>query len=226
MPVALLRVFLDALLVAAVLFSAAGTLAWPRAWVLVLLLWLVRSASVLAVHRVNPALVRERAALLVHRDQPLADKLLFLTFMFTAFIALPAIAALDSTRWHLLPAPPMPLSALGLGFFVLGWFIIALALRENAFATTVVRLQQDRAQKVVDSGVYGIVRHPIYAANPLVLIGIGLWLGSYPAALFAFVPFTLLALRMRIEEQLLTRELPGYREYETRVRHRVIPGLW
>src|SRR4051812_47546915 len=100
----LLRVVVDALIVASALFIAAGTLAWRRAWVLVAVLLLVRTVSAIAVYRVNPKLLRERASVLMHREQPLADRILLFVFMMTAFIGVPIVAALDVFRWHFLPS--------------------------------------------------------------------------------------------------------------------------
>jgi protein-S-isoprenylcysteine O-methyltransferase Ste14 len=139
---------------------------------------------------------------------------------------LPAVAALDAFHWHVLPRPPFVLAAVGLVLFVLGWTIIAVALRENPFAVTVVRLQDDRRHTVVDTGIYSVVRHPMYAGNPLVNVGLSLWLGSYAAALFAVIPLALLMVRIGLEERFLQRELPGYGEYAARVSYRMLPGLW
>ena len=222
----LLRVVADAAFVAIVLFGAAGTVAWPRAWLLLAVLLVVRGASAVTVFRVNPALLRERARVLVHRGQPRADRVILLAFMATAFVGVPAVAALDVFRWHVLPAPPLPLAGAGLALFAAGWTIIALALRANAFAVTVVRLQDERRHAVVDGGAYGVVRHPMYAGSPLVNVGLGLWLGSYAAALLAIVPLGLLIVRIVLEERFLRRELPGYGEYAARVRYRLLPGIW
>jgi protein-S-isoprenylcysteine O-methyltransferase Ste14 len=222
----LLRLLADALVVAGALFAAAGTLAWRRAWVLLVVLLVVRVASAVAVHRVHPALLRERATVLVHRGQPWADRAILLAHLGTSFVALPALAALDAFRWHALPGPSPLVAAAGLALFVAGWVVVGLALRANAFAVTVVRLQGERRHAVADSGVYGVVRHPMYAGSPLVNVGLALWLGSYAAALFAVVPLALLVLRIGLEERLLRRELPGYDEYATRVPHRLVPGVW
>jgi protein-S-isoprenylcysteine O-methyltransferase Ste14 len=223
---ALLRVVADAVVVALVLFAAAGTLAWPRAWALLAVLLAVRTVSAVAVFRVSPALLRERATVLAHRGQPRADRVLLLAFMATAFVGVPAVAALDAHRWRLLPAPPPALAALGLALFAVGWTLKGLALRENAFAVTVVRLQAERRHAVVDTGVYAVVRHPMYAGSPCVLVGLGLWLGSWAAALCAALPLALLVARIGLEERFLRRALPGYAEYAARVRWRLVPGVW
>jgi protein-S-isoprenylcysteine O-methyltransferase Ste14 len=222
----LTRVIADAVIVAIVLFVAAGTVAWQRAWVLVAVLLVVRTLSAIAVFRVNPALLRERATVLIHRHQAWTDRLILLAFMATAFVGVPAVAALDTFRWHVLPSPPRALASAGLALFVLGWTIIAVALRANPFAVTVVRLQNERQHTVVDIGIYNVVRHPMYAGNPLVNVGLSLWLGSYAAVMFAAIPLGLLMVRIGLEERFLRRALPGYREYVARVPYRLLPGLW
>ena len=222
----LTRVVADTAVVAIALFVAAGTIAWQRAWVLVVVMLFVRIVSAIAIFRVNPALLRERASVLIHPRQPWADRLILFAFMTTAFVGVPAVAALDTFHWHLFPILPCGVATLGLGLFASGWTIIAVALRANPFAVTVVRHQDDRQQTVVDTGIYGMVRHPMYAANVLVNVGLGSWLGSYAAVLFAVIPLALLIVRIGLEERFLRRELPGYDAYATRVPYRLLPGLW
>lgn len=221
-----IRLLADAVLVGVLLFTSAGTPAWPRAWLLLAVLLVVRALGAYAVHRVNPALLQERAGLPVHPDQPRADRLLLLAVLATGFLGLPVIAGLDVFRWHLLPRPAPLLSGIGLVLFALGWIVKNLALRANAFATATLRLQRERAHAVADSGVYAVVRHPFYAADPLILVGLGLWLESYAAALCAIVPVALMVIRLQGEERFLRRELPGYDAYMARVPHRLIPGVW
>jgi protein-S-isoprenylcysteine O-methyltransferase Ste14 len=222
----LMRIIADAVVVAIVLFVAAGTVAWPRAWVLLATLLVVRISSALVVFGANPDLLRERTTVLIHRHQPRIDRLILLTFMATAFLGLPAVAALDAFDWHVLPSPPLVLASGGLILFAIGWTIVAVALWANPFAVTVVRHQSERQHTVVDTGIYSVVRHPMYAGNLLVNVGLSLWLGSYIAALFAALPLALLMVRFGLEESFLQRELPGYREYAARVRYRLLPGLW
>ena len=220
------RLVADTALVAVLLFVSAGTLAWRRAWVLLGVLLLVRTVGGLLVYRVNPVLVRERAGLPIHQDQSWTDRLLLLGVLATGFLGLPVIAALDAFRWHALPKPAVLIADFGLLVFALGWIIKNLALRANAFAVAAVRLQSDRAHAVVDSGPYSIVRHPFYAADPLILVGLCCWLESYVAALCAVIPISLMVLRLRAEERFLQQALLGYAAYADRVRSRLIPGVW
>jgi protein-S-isoprenylcysteine O-methyltransferase Ste14 len=226
MPRVFLRLVADAALVAAILFVSAGTLTWWRAWVLVAVLLAARAVSAAIVYPVNPTLLRERAGLPLHGDQPLSDRLLLLGVLMTGFLGLPAIAGLDRFHWHLLRRPPDLLAAAGLVLFALGWGIKGLVLRANAFAITVVRWQGERNHVVVETGPYAIVRHPFYAADPLIFLGLSLWLESYAAALSALVPTALMMMRLTLEEHLLRDTLPGYRGYAERVQHRLVPGLW
>lgn len=220
------RLVADAALVALALFVGAGTLAWWRAWVLLGVLLLVRTIGASAVHRVNPDLLRERAGLPVHADQPRADRVLVLAVLATGFLGIPAVAGLDAFRWHLLPRPVPVVAGLGLLLFALGWTLKSLALRANAFAVTVVRVQRERTHVVADSGVYGVVRHPFYAADPLIFVGLGLWLESYAAVMCAVLPVAIMMLRLHLEERFLRRELPDYAAYAASVRYRLIPGVW
>lgn len=220
------RLVADALLVALLLFASAGTVRWWRAWALLATLLLVRSVGARVVHRVHPGLLRERARLPLHAAQPWTDRLLLLAVLATGFVGLPVVAGLDAFRWHLLPRPAAAISALGLALFALGWVLKSAALHANAFAVAEVRVQRERRHAVADAGVYGVVRHPFYAADPLILVGLALWLESYAAALCAVVPVACMVLRLRAEERVLRRELPGYDAYATRVRYRLIPHVW
>lgn len=208
------------------LFASANTFAWWRAWVLLAVLMVVRVVGAVVIARVSPALLRERARLPLHDKQPVTDRVLLLAVLATGFLGLPLLAGLDVYRWHVLPTPAPWLSNVGLVLFALGWGLKQVALRANAFATTVVRLQSERAHTVVDAGVYAVVRHPFYAADPLILVGLGLWLQSSAAALAAVVPVLLMMLRLQLEERFLRRALPGYDDYMTRVPYRLVPGVW
>jgi protein-S-isoprenylcysteine O-methyltransferase Ste14 len=222
----MLRLTADCLLVALLLFLAAGTVVWPRAWVLLTALFIVRVLGALAVHRVNASLMLERARWPVHKAQRMSDRVLLLAVLATGFLGLPLIAGLDDFRWRLLPPPTPVAAALGLALFVLGWSLKSFALRANAFAVTVVRLQTEREHAVVDSGPYAVVRHPFYAADPLILVGLSLWLESSVAVLCAALPLALMIGRLQLEERFLRDALPGYAAYMSRVRFRLIPGIW
>ncbi len=116
--------------------------------------------------------------------------------------------------------------ALGLALVAGSAVLMYLSFRENAFAAPVVRHQRERGHTVIDTGVYSVVRHPLYVSGILLMIGAPLWLGSYAAALLAVVPAALVLLRIRFEERFLKRELEGYEAYTHRIRYRLIPRVW
>jgi len=144
--------------------------------------------------------------------------------LLVSFYGLLVFIPLDVFRFHLMGAPGVLVSSLGLAAVVVGWWIAYLALRENSFATTVVKHPEQ--QTVVDTGVYGVVRHPMYAGGILLLVGMPLWLESYAGALLALVPTGLVVVRALLEERFLRRELNGYEAYTRWVRYRLVPFLW
>jgi protein-S-isoprenylcysteine O-methyltransferase Ste14 len=207
------------------LFVPAGTLDWWRAWVFLSVVFVGAVASTVNLFRTNKELLAERFKPPVQKGQPLADKIVVL-LVIAGFVGVIAFIPLDVFRFQLMPKPGILVSSFGLALFVAGWWLMTLALLENAFAALVVKHQEERGQKVIDSGVYRVVRHPMYAGAVLLLVGMPLWLESYAAAMLAGVPIGALALRIVIEERFLKRELPGYDAYTERVRYRLIPFLW
>lgn len=218
-------ILLNVAIFAGLLFGPARTWAWGRAWVFLGVVLVAAVVSTASLVRGHQDLLAERFKSPIQQGQPLADKIVLL-LLITAFCGETVLIPLDVFRWRLLWEPGALVSAVGLVLFVAGWGIMTLALRENAFAAPVVRLQAERHQTVVDTGVYGVVRHPMYAGAIPLLVGMPLWLGSYAATALASVPIGILVLRIRIEEQFLRRELEGYAAYMARVRYRLIPFLW
>lgn len=211
---------------AVLLFVPAGTLHWPRGLWFMGVVLVVDIVAMLVVFRGHEDLLDERLKPPIQKGQPLADKILTAALL-ASFMAATIFVPLDVFRFHLLlGAPSLPVAAVGCGFCLLGWFLASLALRANAFAAPVVKHQAERQQTVVDSGVYGVVRHPMYAGGFLMLIGTPLWLGSYAATLAGLAPALLLLARIPIEERFLRRELPGYEAYTQRVRYRLLPNVW
>jgi len=207
----------------ALLFVPAGTLHWWRAWVLLGVLTVLTIAATVSLLPAHRALIEERLRLPIQQGQPLADKIV-LTLFILMFCGLLAFSSLDVFRLHLIGTPGTLVSSLGLALLVAGWWIAYLAVRENAFAAAVVKHPEQ--QTVVETGIYGVVRHPMYAGAIPLLIGMPLWLGSYAGALAALVPIGTLVLRALLEERFLRRELRGYDAYTQRVRYRLIPFLW
>lgn len=221
----IVRVVFNAAIFGGSLFVLAGTLDWWRAWVFLGVVFVGMVASTVSVFRVNKDLIEERFKPPIQEGQPLADRIV-VVLLLAALFGLIVFIPLDVFRFHLMARPGTLVSSLGLVLFVAGWWIITLALMENPFAATVVRHQEERQHTVIASGVYGVVRHPMYAAAVPLLVGMPLWLGSYAVALLAGVPIGMLALRILVEERFLRRALKGYVAYTEKVRHRLIPFLW
>jgi len=205
----------------ALLFFSAGTVSWWRGWVFLAVMFAATATMMLGV---NQDLIAERLKGPFQKASR-ADKIL-------AVALIPAMAGqfvfigLDVSRLHLLGKPDVIISSLGLALCIAGFWIMHVGMRENAFATTVVRYQQERGQVVVDTGPYHVVRHPMYSGAVLLFVGMPLWLQSSAGALLAIILIGLFVLRIALEEGLLRRELPGYAAYAERVRYRLIPFLW
>lgn len=204
------------------LFLPAGTLHWRRAWIF---LGVNLVAVTFSVFSVPESLLNERYKPAVQKGQPVADRIVLISFILT-FCADVAFIPVDHFRLHLLP-PPLPVvCAAGLVLFLASWWIETSSMLANNFASVVVRLQSERGQHVVDSGPYRFVRHPMYAGVIPMTVGIALWLESYAAAIAAIVPILLICVRALLEEKFLVRNLPGYADYMQRVRYRLIPFVW
>jgi protein-S-isoprenylcysteine O-methyltransferase Ste14 len=207
------------------LLLPAGTFDWWRAWAFLGVVVVGTVATMVGVFASNQGLLDERLKPPIQQGQPLADKILLILFI-TAFFGWIVFIPLDVFHFHLMSKPATTVSSLGLALFVTGWWIISLSFRENAFAAPVVKHQVERRHAVIDTGVYSVVRHPMYTGAALLLVGMPLWLESYAAALLASIPIGLLAVRILFEERFLRRELQGYEAYTDRVRYRLIPLLW
>jgi protein-S-isoprenylcysteine O-methyltransferase Ste14 len=209
----------------ALLFLPAGTFAWWQAWVFLAVVLACAAGTMAWVFVNNEALLNERYGSPLQKGQPLADKIVANIFVLS-FFAVILFIPLDVFRFHVFAAPPLIVALAGLLVFVGGWLLIAIAMRENTFAAPVVKHQEERHQETIKTGVYAIVRHPMYTSVILLTPGMSLWLGSYAAALLSLVPIVLVAVRIVFEEQFLRRELPGYEDYTHQVRYRMVPFVW
>lgn len=221
----LVSILATAIIFGVLLFVPAGTIDWPRGWAFLGLITLATVAMMLYVFPGNEALLDERLKPGIQKEQPLADKVM-VVLVFLTFSATVIVIPLDVLRFRWLPEPAPTVRYFGLFFFLTGWWIMTVALKENSFAAPVVKHQADRHQTVVDQGPYRIVRHPMYAGAVLFLIGMPLWLGSYAATLVATLAIAVLAVRAVFEERFLQRELQGYAAYTSRVRYRIVPFVW
>jgi protein-S-isoprenylcysteine O-methyltransferase Ste14 len=205
----------------AILFVAAGTVRYWEAWVYLAVFVGASTLTTLDLLKRDPALLERRM-----KGGPAAEKeasqRVIMLLASLGFVSLLVIPALDRRfGWSSLP---LYLVIAGDLLVMVGFYFILLVYRENTYAAATIRVEA--GQRVISSGPYGVVRHPMYASAMLYLIGTPLALGSWWgfAALAAVLPS--LIWRLLDEERLLAKDLPGYREYQQRVRYRLIPSLW
>jgi protein-S-isoprenylcysteine O-methyltransferase Ste14 len=207
----------------ALLFASAGTLHWPSAWVLLVTSALLGPLCGWWLYRIDPALLAERLRPVVQRDQPAADKM-FMTIFVVAMLAW--LVAMGIDRRLQSSDMPAALQALGFVLFLLCTLFTMSVFRENSFAAPVVKLQAERAQRVISTGPYAHVRHPMYSGLMMFFAGVPLLLGSWWGLAMLPLFLALLAVRIGIEERTLREGLPGYADYAARVRYRLVPGVW
>lgn len=206
----------------ALIFLPAGRIDWTPGWIFVAVLLAAFGLSALLLARINPMIYRARS-----RFQPGTKTwdLILLAVMFPAIIAEIPLAALDAGRmgWS-----DVPLSIVLIGYILLigGIAGTAWAQAVNPFFEPGVRIQTERAQRVVTCGPYGIVRHPGYSAAIAIFVGIPLALASWWALIPTALASALLVVRTNLEDRLLQAELSGYADYAHRTRYRLVPGIW
>lgn len=215
---ALIKFICGVLLVAALIFLPAGTLAYPNGILLMIILFVPMLIAGIVMMIKNPSLLKSRLnAKEKEKEQSLVVKLSGLMFI-AGFV----VAGLDF-RFGWLPIPKA-VSVAAAVVFIIGYALYAEVLRENAYLSRTIRVEEN--QKVIDSGLYGIIRHPMYAATLLLFLSIPLVLGSVIAfVIFLAYPF-IIAKRIRNEEKLLEKELTGYKKYKSKVKFRLIPFIW
>lgn len=215
---AITKFTLGVVCVAALIFLPAGTIAYPNGWLFLALLFIPMFLAGLVMMAINPALLRSRLdAKEQQGEQKQVVRLSGLMFLF-GFVA----AGLDFRfGWTSLPGWVTPCAAV---LFLLAYALYAEVLRENTWLSRTIQVQE--GQTVVDTGLYGIVRHPMYSATLLLFLSMPLVLGSLVSFVIFLVYPNLIAKRIRNEEQVLEAQLQGYSEYKTRVKYRLIPYIW
>jgi protein-S-isoprenylcysteine O-methyltransferase Ste14 len=207
----------------ALLFLSAGTLHWPAAWLYLVTTAVLGLAAGLWLAKVDPALLDERMKPMMQKGHPAADKKFMLVLGFAGLIWF-VVLGFDR-RWHWSDMP-LTLQALGYLLFLAATALMLRVVRENSFAAPVVKVQVERGHRVIDTGPYAFVRHPMYSGAVLYFAGIALLLGSWWGLILSPVFFVLFSVRAGIEERALVDGLPGYADYLARVRYRLVPGLW
>jgi len=219
--VAVLRLAATAAFIA-LIFVAAGTFRWPRLWFFLGFYALTTSSLMLWLKKWDPGLLKERMT--VRKDVKGWDKTIIKAYtavLMVVYIVVP----LDVVRfrWSRVPAT---LSWSAFGVIVLGWVLVFWAFRENAYLSGLVRIQTDRGHTVCTTGPYRYVRHPMYLAVILSILGVPLFLGSLFSLIPAGLAAALFVLRTSLEDRTLREELPGYADYAAKTRWKLVPHVW
>lgn len=215
---AIAKFLLGALLVGLLVFLPAGTLVYCQGWLLMGVLFVPMFVAGIVMMAKNPQLLAKRlSAKEKDRKQSVVVKLSGLMFV-AGFI----LSGLDYRySWFVLP---WWVSIVFAVVFLLGYVMYAFVLRENTYLSRTVEVQED--QKVIDTGLYAVVRHPMYTATILLFLSMPLILGSLISlAVFLAYP-AIIIVRLKAEEELLSKELDGYTEYMQKVKYRLIPFVW
>ena len=206
------------LLLGLLLFLPAGTFAWPDGWLLMGILFVPMFFAGLVMMAKSPELLRRR----LNAKEEQAEQKQVIALSGVMFLAAFVLAGLNFRfGWMVLPRWIVWTAA---ALFLLAYLLYAEVLRENVWLSRTVEVQA--GQKVIDTGLYGVVRHPMYAVTVLLFLSMPLVLGSPLsfAVMLGYLP--IIAKRIRNEEAVLEQGLDGYADYKQRVKYRLIPGIW
>ena len=209
----------------AILLFLGGDWRWTEGWVYSIVFYVLCSANLLYLYFKDPALLKERFGSPVQKEQKPWDKVVLLLF-FIEFLVWFAIMPLDARRFHWSPEFPLWIRVAGALLLILGMALVFEALRENTFAAPVVKMQKERGQRVISTGMYGVVRHPMYAGAVLLFISTPLLLGSVYGLALGLLLIITIAARSVGEEAMLKQELEGYSDYTKKVKWRIIPFVF
>ncbi len=206
---------------ALLLFAPAGTLNYWQAWVFLGVFAVTSLLPTLYLNRIDPAAVERRRHAGPRAETRTVQKALVLG-IFVSFAAMLVVSGLDHRfGWSKVPAA---ISVLGDVMVAVGLGVAILVVFQNRYAAATITVED--GQPLVTTGLYGIVRHPMYSASVVLMVGMALALGSYWALVVAAGGVLLLVARILDEEKLLSEQLAGYRDYMQQVRYRLVPPVW
>ncbi|MGX8692790.1 MAG: methyltransferase family protein [Clostridia bacterium] len=215
---AMLKFFAGLLLVGALIFLPAGSFAYWQGWLLIGILFVPMFAAGLVMMAKNPELLRKR----LNAKEEETEQKQVIAWSGLMFLAAFLLAGLNwRFQWLLLPDWAVWAAA---GLFLLAYLLYAEVLRENTYLSRTIEVQED--QKVVDTGLYGVVRHPMYAVTVLLFLSMPLVLASPLSFVVMLAYLPLIVKRIRNEEEVLKNGLEGYEDYMKRVKYRLLPGIW
>lgn len=215
---AIIKFFLGVVLVGLLVFLPAGSFSYVNGWILMGVLFVPMFFAGIVMMFKNPYLLEKRLdAKEKEAEQSLVVKLSGLMFL-AGFVVAGLGYRFD---WYMLPKAAVIVATV---LFIVAYALYAEVMKENTYLSRTIEVQEN--QKVIDTGLYGIVRHPMYSVTLLLFISMPVILGSaYSLIIFLAYPF-IIAKRIKNEEELLERELEGYKEYKQKVKYRLIPFIW
>ena len=215
---AIVKFLLGVVLVGVLVFWPAGTLSFYNGWLFMAVLFVPMFGAGIVMMLKNPELLKKR----LNAKEKESEQAMVVKFSGLMFLAGFILAGLNFRfGWYMVP------KAVSIGataVFLIAYLLYAEVLRENTYLSRTIEVQE--GQKVIDTGLYGIVRHPMYSVTLLLFLSMPFILGSvYAFVIFLAYPF-IIAARIKNEEQVLERELAGYKEYKQKVKYRMIPFIW
>ena len=205
-------------IIGVLLFLPAGTLNYWNAWLFVTVLFIPMLFLGIVMLFRSPELLAKR----LDAKEKVDEQKWVVALSGIMFLAAFVVAGLNFRySWHSLPDYVI---WIGISVFLLSYLMYAEVMRENAFLSRTIEIQEN--QKVVDTGLYGIVRHPMYSATLFMFLSIPIILGSMLSFVIMLSYIPIIAIRMRNEEEILEEGLKGYKEYKQKVRYKVIPFIW
>ncbi|CDZ78729.1 Putative protein-S-isoprenylcysteine methyltransferase [Legionella massiliensis] len=212
------------LISALLLFVPAGTIKWWAAWVYILENSICGLCIGFWLAKHDPELLKERLSFIIQPEQKGWDKILMSVFLVLIIAWYPFMA--HDVKVHGFFLVPLLLQILGALGIVISMLLTFFTFRQNTYAAPVVKIQKNRKHKVISSGLYGYVRHPMYSGALFYFFGAPLLLGSWLGLIFSLLLSILIAFRAYMEEQTLVKELEGYSQYMKKVPYRLIPYVW
>lgn len=221
----LVNLFFSLIAFPIIILLLAGDWRWIEGWLFGLWFSAMVASSMIYMYLKDPALLAERSRRPGTGNQKKWDAYL-LSAIYLMAILWVMLMPLDARRFQWSPPFPLWLKALGGLLLAPALYLILRSTIENTFLSTRVRIQSERKQSVITTGVYSIVRHPLYLGCVCLLLGAPLLLGSLYGLIISAIGLITLIVRILGEEQVLLSELEGYAAYQHKVRYRLIPGVW
>jgi len=224
-PVRIIWTIFYLLIFPALIFLLSGDWVWTEGWLFNIWYLVLCLSSLIYLYRKDPALLEERYRRNNDPTQKSWDKYVLFMILIGFFLWI-IIMPLDAKRFHWSPYFPIGIKLAGGVLLIIAFFFFFRAFTDNTFLSPMVRIQAERKQHVVSTGVYGIVRHPMYLGAILQFLGAPLLLGSMYGFFVGVALLLLLAGRIIGEEKMLVDKLEGYAEYRNKVRYRLFPYVW